>query len=411
MHQPWWDGETDDDSTSGAASPQPPFASPLSRSTSGAASPTTRSRAQSDDDDSDDTESLHQMLGPLLQHLLEQPDGERKVQQVLAQLGLHRPKQHRPAIVCSFDIEGVARYIQENRVHKIVVLTGAGISVAAGIPDFRSPETGIYARLQEFNLPDPADIFTLSYFRGKPEPFFTLAKELWPGLYAPTKVHQFVRLLSDKGLLLRNYTQNIDGLERVSGTPPEKLVEAHGTFLESHCIDCGRVYPTEFVREKVWANTIPRCTEASCNGLVKPDIVFFGEALPERFFRLAEQDLPSADLVIVIGTSLQVQPFASLPDRAGDEVPRLLINNEVVGTGGFLGGGFDFSEYNYRDCKFIGDCQTAISELCRLLGWQDDLDRLCAEGNVAARSFPPPTPAQFPGPESTWRASSPSSGN
>lgn len=89
-------------------------------------------------------------------------------------------------------------------------MSGAGISVASGIPDFRSPKTGLFAKLQKYNLPTPESMFTLSYFEENPKPFCTLAKELYPGNYDPTPVHYFIRLLHEKGLLLRNYTQNID---------------------------------------------------------------------------------------------------------------------------------------------------------------------------------------------------------
>lgn len=109
---------------------------------------------------------------------------------------------------------------------------GAGISVSAGIPDFRSPDTGLYSQLQRYNLPWPEAVFDIRYFRHDPNPFCTLAKELWPeyGKHAPTPAHHFLRLLSDKGLLLTVFTQNIDGLEQMAGVPAHKVVHAHGSF-------------------------------------------------------------------------------------------------------------------------------------------------------------------------------------
>jgi NAD-dependent protein deacetylase sirtuin 2 len=119
-----------------------------------------------------------------------------------------------------------------------------------------------------------------------PEPFCLLARELYPGNYAPTPAHCFVRLLHEKGVLLRNYTQNIDTLEREAGIPGEKLVEAHGSFAQAHCLECRKAHTREQVKEEIFAERVPRCTAVGCNGLVKPDIVFFGEALPERFHQV-----------------------------------------------------------------------------------------------------------------------------
>jgi NAD-dependent SIR2 family protein deacetylase len=103
-----------------------------------------------------------------------------------------------------------------------------------------------------------------------------------------------------------------------------------------------------------------------CDGLVKPDIVFFGEALPERFFDHAEEDMPKCDLLIIMGTSLVVYPFASLQDLVSETCPRLLINREAVGN-------LDFGEKNVRDAMYQGDCDDGVLELARLLGWSDEL--------------------------------------
>ncbi|KAJ8249119.1 hypothetical protein GJAV_G00231380 [Gymnothorax javanicus] len=112
-------------------------------------------------------------------------------------------------------LEGLARGIREGEFRKIVVMVGAGISTSSGIPDFRSPGSGLYDNLQQYNLPYAEAIFEINYFHHNPEPFFALAKELYPGNYQPNATHYFVKLLQDKGQLLRMYTQNIDGLERI----------------------------------------------------------------------------------------------------------------------------------------------------------------------------------------------------
>ena len=102
---------------------------------------------------------------------------------------------------------------------KVVVMTGAGVSVSAGIPDFRTPGSGLYDNLQEYNLPYAEAIFDLDFFQNTPQPFYRLCKELWPGNYSATPTHRFIKLLHDKGQLVRCFTQNIDSLETAAGLP------------------------------------------------------------------------------------------------------------------------------------------------------------------------------------------------
>ena len=155
-------------------------------------------------------------------------------------------EQEKPEqVLTELSVKGIADYIQSEKCKNIIVMTGAGISTAAGIPDFRSPGTGLYSQLEKYNLPHPQAIFELDYYKSNPEPFCMLAKELWPGNYSPTTSHHFQRLLDKKGLLLRSFTQNIDGLELVSGLPPDKLIAAHGSFHTSHCIECDQFHPAE----------------------------------------------------------------------------------------------------------------------------------------------------------------------
>ncbi|EFA77796.1 NAD+-dependent deacetylase [Heterostelium album PN500] len=267
------------------------------------------------------------------------------------------------------NLKSIANYIKSGKAKNIIVLTGAGISVAAGIPDFRSPKTGLYHNLAKFNLPYKTAIFDLEYFVENPKPFFVLAKELYPGGFNPTEVHHFIKLLHEKGLLLRNYTQNIDTLERVAGIPETSLVEAHGTFATAKCLKCRKSYTCEYVREIIFRDELPVC---ECSGIIKPDIVFFGEALPSRFHDLVREDFPKCDLLLVLGTSLQVQPFASLVSLAPQGIPRCLINLEEVGANPY--GGFKFGDANNKtDVKWIGDCQEGIIELAQLLGWKEEL--------------------------------------
>ncbi|KAI9325283.1 DHS-like NAD/FAD-binding domain-containing protein [Zopfochytrium polystomum] len=303
-------------------------------------------------------------------------------------------------------------------------MTGAGISTAAGIPDFRTPGTGLYDNLAKYDLPFPEAVFDIEYFRRKPEPFFELAKELFPGAFAPTYCHHFIKVLAQENRLLRCYTQNIDTLERVAGLTDDHVVEAHGSFFSATCVGrgynedeslerryfgsttnsspsssssnnkngkpaqkrhpklteptprrpgCGRRYPLDYIRASLRANEIPTCASPRCAGVVKPDITFFGEQLPARFHAGLAADFAAADALVVVGTSLQVHPFAGLVARVARNVPRLLINREVVGTRetGFrpMAGAFEFG--GGRDALFLGDCDDGCRRLAALLGLEE----------------------------------------
>lgn len=327
-------------------------------------------------------------------------------------------------------LEGLASYIVRHDVRRILVLVGAGASVAAGIPDFRSPNTGIYANLGKYELDDPTDAFSLPLLRERPDIFYSIAKEmnLWPGHFRPTAVHYFIRLLQDHGRLLRCCTQNIDGLEEAAGIAPGLLVEAHGSFAAASCIDCRAPFDIAQNRKEAMENVISHCPH--CGGIVKPNVVFFGESLPDAFFDALNHDAPVAQLVIIIGTSLQVHPFASLPFFVPHSIPRVVINMERVGgllfrfpddpplslddaaaaaassassvDGGNSSGNRSTAEKDAegetasssssdgyaqygaydthpelcRDVLFRGDCQSNVTRLAELLGWKAELAEL-----------------------------------
>lgn len=178
-------------------------------------------------------------------------------------------------------IEAVAKLLASDQIRKVVVLAGAGISTASGIPDFRSPDTGLYANLAKYQLPYPEAIFEIGYFQTKPQPFFQLAKELYPGNFAPTLTHYFLRLLDEKGKLLRVFTQNIDTLERLAGLSADKIVEAHGSFATSRCLRCKKEVDPQWIKDLCMKGEVAYCPEKTCQkrssdgrgGLVKPDIV------------------------------------------------------------------------------------------------------------------------------------------
>uniref|UniRef100_A0A8C4RZ69 Si:dkey-103i16.6 n=1 Tax=Erpetoichthys calabaricus TaxID=27687 RepID=A0A8C4RZ69_ERPCA len=255
----------------------------------------------------------------------------------------------------SLCLEDIVGFIKQKRTKNIIVMAGAGISTASGIPDFRTPGTGLYANLKKYNIPYPEAIFDIKFFTCDPRPFFLLAKELYPGKHKPNYVHYFVRMLHEKGLLLRMYTQNIDSLETIAGIPPEKLVEAHGTFSTASCHLCYTTYPAK--EKEIMSGKIPRCK--MCLGTVKPDVVFFGEELPERFF-LHSKDFAKADLLIVMGTSLQIEPFGSIINTVRPTVPRLLLNKDHVGP-------FKREALKTMDVVELGDLIESVKKIALLV--------------------------------------------
>jgi len=269
-------------------------------------------------------------------------------------------------------LKTVARWIRDGHCKNIMIVTGAGVSCSAGIPDFRSPGTGLYDNLQKYKLPYPEAVFDISFYKRNPSPFVSLASELWPGLkYSPTITHAFIALLERKGLLLRNYTQNIDGLEVMAGVTDDKLVECHGHFRTASCINCGTPYDGDICRQTILdEQRAPHCHTPRCKGLVKPDIVFFGESLPTRFSKLLHKDLKNTDLLLVMGTSLMVTPVSLIPEMVDKTCNRVLFNREVVGDFEIP---LSISHWNKRDVIEEGDCDTIVKRLCQLLGWHDEL--------------------------------------
>jgi NAD-dependent deacetylase len=217
----------------------------------------------------------------------------------------------------------VAQRIRD--AERVVALTGAGISTAAGIPDFRGPR-GIY-----LTRAYPEDVFDIDVFAADPSTFYAFARELLTlgeGI-APTFTHRLLARLEAAGRLSAVITQNIDGLHQRAGS--RAVIEIHGGFTNSVCLSCERCCPTtEFLRA-VRGGQIP-CCEA-CGGLVKPDVVFFGEAV--KGMQQAAQLVRESDLLLVIGSSLTVYPAASLPSQAAGAVLVVARGSLVVPPGAF----------------------------------------------------------------------------
>ena len=203
---------------------------------------------------------------------------------------------------------------------KIVVFTGAGVSTESGIPDFRSPG-GIWSQF------DPDD-FTIQKFLRSSE----TRKKMWQlliggGLIAdaqPNQSHLAVAELEKLGKLDCVITQNIDNLHQKAGNSAEKVIELHGNMRRVRCLSCNKSYPPEEVMRNL-EEEVPDCE--NCHGILKPDVVFFGEALPQKTLTDAASYSTNCDLLIVIGSSLVVYPAAYMPIYAKNSGAKLVIIN------------------------------------------------------------------------------------
>ena len=202
------------------------------------------------------------------------------------------------------DVERLAELIRGAR--SVVALTGAGISVPSGIPDFRSPGSGIWEKV------DPMKVAHIDAFRADPVQFWRFYGNRFDTLDAkePNGAHHALVELERRGLLHAVVTQNIDRLHRKAGT--SRLVEVHGTIDHSSCLECGMQFPLALVRERleVAMDGVPRC---DCWQPLKPDVVLFGEFLPEGALEEAFTLAAGADVLLCIGSSLEVYPIAQLP--------------------------------------------------------------------------------------------------
>lgn len=222
-----------------------------------------------------------------------------------------------------------------NNAHNIVLFTGAGISVPSGIPDFRSAD-GIYNSSLHHTF-RPEEVISHSFFVKYPEYFYEFykSKMVYPKAL-PNEAHIYFAKLEEEGKLKAVVTQNIDGLHSKAGS--KKVLELHGSVLRNHCMKCNRFYDDKYVSA---CEGIPYC---SCGGIVKPDVVLYEESLPYGVLEESVDIIRKADVLIVVGTSLVVQPAASLityfrgdklvlinkSHTMYDDYADLVINEDVV---------------------------------------------------------------------------------
>ena len=200
----------------------------------------------------------------------------------------------------------------------VVALTGAGISTSAGIPDFRGPK-GLYVTRQY----DPDTVFDINYFLIDPKPFYDFSRDFLKleKTIKPTVAHLFLKEMEDLGKLKGVVTQNIDSLHKRAGS--KNVLELHGSYWKSSCLKCRREFSYEDIKEKIFVEDIPHCR---CGGVIKPDVVFFGENVKylNEAFALAEQ----SDLFFVIGTSCVVYPAAMIPTLTNGKI--IVVNRDPV---------------------------------------------------------------------------------
>ena len=216
----------------------------------------------------------------------------------------------------SRDAVRLASLIRE--ADRTVVLTGAGISVPSGIPDFRSPGTGIWEKV------NPMEVAHIDVFRREPDRFWKFYGERFAilGDKDPNRAHEVVAELERRHLVDAVVTQNIDRLHRRAGS--KQVVEVHGSIDECVCLECGgRVGLDRIIKELEDHPGAPECE--ACISPLKPNVVLFGELLPEQALSDAYAYASSADLMIAIGSSLEVHPVASLPQVTLDSGGRLAI--------------------------------------------------------------------------------------
>lgn len=203
-----------------------------------------------------------------------------------------------------------------------VILTGAGISTASGIPDFRSSDSGLWSK------DEPLEVASLTTFRTDPEKFFAWFRPLANQIFyaQPNPAHSALAQLEKAGFLKSIITQNIDSLHQKAGS--KTVIEMHGTMQTLTCTQCyyqvkAEPYLTQFVAH----GELPHCPK--CNQILKPDVILFGEQLPQAAWTQAQKQALQSDLMLVAGSSLEVLPVARLPMQTLDRGGHLIIINNT----------------------------------------------------------------------------------
>ena len=222
----------------------------------------------------------------------------------------------------SFDsVQKCAQLISE--AQSIGVLTGAGISTSAGIPDFRGPN-GLYITRRY----DPDNVFDIHFFYQDPKPFYEFARDFisLEQTIQPSIAHKFLAALETSGKLKGIVTQNIDALHHKAGS--KNVYEMHGSIWQSFCLGCDKKFSYEKMKELLKKPEVPKC---SCGGIIKPDVVFFGENV--KYLNEASRLAEDSDLFFVIGSSCVVYPAAMIPTLTQGKI--VIVNKGEIGLSAY----------------------------------------------------------------------------
>jgi NAD-dependent deacetylase len=218
-------------------------------------------------------------------------------------------------VATTSEVARLAELLGQSR--RAVALTGAGVSVPSGIPDFRTPETGLWAKV------DPMEVAHIDVFEREPERFWSYYRPRFQSLgdKEPNRAHEALAELERRGLIEGVITQNVDRLHRAAGS--ENVIEVHGSIETSSCTECATTFELEGVDELFDERGVAVCS--ACGGAVKPDVVLFGEMLPAAAIERAVELAEGADLMLCVGSSLAVRPVAGLPQLTLEHGGRLAI--------------------------------------------------------------------------------------
>ena len=247
-----------------------------------------------------------------------------------------------------------AEACRELRRGDIVAIVGAGISTSAGLPDFRSTG-GVFNHIRQTyqSISRPEDVFSLKHFLTEPGAFYAALRLLWPAQFLqPTKTHEMLAELHRLQLLRRIYTQNVDNLERAAGLPDHLVIRMHGHFETAKCMVCEARSDHSAVEDFIMNGTMPTCSQPGCNGVVKPDIVLYGEELPAEYRQQVKGDFSLCKGLLVIGTSLAANPAHRLVSSVSGEKPRIFIDRTMVQ-----------SAKRSRDIVLKGECDEVADNL------------------------------------------------